>query len=53
MALMRSFARVDKDGKLEIPTNIREETGLKPGQMVEVKVTSKNTISVATRRNAR
>lgn len=51
--LMRAFARVDKDGKLEIPTNVRREAGLQPGQMVEVKVVSKNAIMVAVRRNAR
>ena len=38
MALMRGFSKVDKDGKIAIPSNIRRETKLEPGQLVEVKV---------------
>ncbi len=38
MALMRGFSRVDKDGKIAIPSNIRREAKLKEGQLVEVKV---------------
>jgi len=52
-ALTRGFARVDKDGKLSIPTNIRREVGFQPGQLVEVKVVSKKGIIVAARKNAR
>jgi len=39
MALMRGFAKVDDDGKVKIPNNIRLATGLQPGQLVELKVT--------------
>jgi hypothetical protein len=52
-ALTRGFARVDKDGKLSIPNNIRREVGFQPGQLVEVKVVSKKGIIVAARKNAR
>ena len=38
MALMRAFAKVDKEGKISIPTNIRREVDLKEGQLVEIKV---------------
>jgi len=39
MALMRGFARVDDDGKVKIPGNIRLAVELRPGQLVELKVT--------------
>jgi len=39
MALMRGFAKVDDDGKVKIPNNIRLAVELKPGQLVELKVT--------------
>lgn len=38
MALMRGFSRVDEEGKIPIPSNIRLETGLEKGQLVEIKV---------------
>lgn len=38
MGLMRAFARVDKEGKIPIPKNIRREADLKEGQLVEIKV---------------
>ena len=38
MAIMRAFARVDKEGKIPIPKNIQREADLKEGQLVEVKV---------------
>lgn len=38
MALMRGFSRVDEEGKIAIPSNIRREVKLQPGQLVEVKV---------------
>ncbi len=38
MALMRAFAKVDEEGKISIPNNIRKEVDLKEGQMVEIKV---------------
>ena len=39
MALMRGFAKVDDDGKVKIPDNIRLAVELKQGQLVELKVT--------------
>jgi len=50
---MRVFARVDRDGKVAIPDNIRRETGLQPGQMVEVKVLARNSIMISARKSAR
>jgi len=38
MTLMRSFSKMDKEGKIAIPGNIRRETGLSPGQLVEIKL---------------
>ena len=38
MALMRAFARVDKEGKIPIPKNIQREVDLKEGHLVEIKV---------------
>lgn len=38
MTLMRGFAKVDDDGKVKIPNNIRLAVELKPGQLVELKV---------------
>jgi len=38
MVLMRGFARVDKEGRIPIPKNMRRETELKEGQLVELKV---------------
>ena len=38
MALMRVLTRVDKEGKLSIPENIRREAGLEPGTEVEMKL---------------
>ena len=42
MALMRTFAKVDKQGKISIPGNIRREVDLKEGQLVEIKVSGPN-----------
>lgn len=53
VALMRVYARLDKDGKVSIPANIRRATGLQPGQMVEVKVVARGSIVVAARTSAR
>lgn len=38
MTLMRAFSKVDTEGKITIPANIRREVGLKPGQLIELKV---------------
>ncbi len=37
MTLIRAFAKVDKDGKIPIPNNIRREVNLKEGNLVEIK----------------
>lgn len=39
MTLMRVFSKVDKQGRIPIPSNIRREVGLEPNQLVEIKVT--------------
>jgi len=51
--LMRAFARVDKDGKVSIPENIRRQVGFEPGQLVEVKLVAKKSIMISARENAR
>lgn len=38
MALMRAFSKVDKEGKIPIPSNIRRQANLKEGEVVEIKV---------------
>lgn len=38
MSLIRTFVRVDAQGKIAIPANIQRETALKKGQLVELKV---------------
>ena len=38
MALIRGFSRVDGEGKIPIPKNIRRETEFEEGQLVEIKV---------------
>lgn len=38
MTLMRGFSKVDKEGRIPIPGNIRREVGLNSGQLVEIKV---------------
>ena len=53
MALMRVFARVDKDGRVAIPSNIGREVGFKPGQLVEVKVLGKKSVAISAKENAR
>ncbi len=37
MSLIRTFVRVDAQGKIAIPANIQRETALKKGQLVELK----------------
>lgn len=39
MTLMRIFSKVDEEGRIFIPSNVQREAGLKPGQLVEIKVT--------------
>ena len=38
MALIRTFARVDAEGKIQLPRNIRLALGLKEHDVVEMKV---------------
>jgi bifunctional DNA-binding transcriptional regulator/antitoxin component of YhaV-PrlF toxin-antitoxin module len=52
MALIRLFARVDKDGKVTIPNNVSRQVGFKLGQLVEVKVVGKR-ITISAKDNAR
>jgi len=42
MPLIRGFLRVDKQGKISIPSNITRKLRIKPGQLVEIKVTGPN-----------
>lgn len=42
MALMRVLTKVDEDGKIGIPKNIRRATGIEPGMPVEIKVCGPN-----------
>jgi AbrB family looped-hinge helix DNA binding protein len=42
MALMRAFSKVDKEGKISIPSNIRRQVDLKEGQLVEIKLAGGN-----------
>jgi bifunctional DNA-binding transcriptional regulator/antitoxin component of YhaV-PrlF toxin-antitoxin module len=42
MTLMRTFTRVEKDGKIKLPHNIQRETGIKKGQLVELKIVGVN-----------
>lgn len=42
MSLMRAFAKVENDGKISIPKNIRREVNLKEDQLVEIKVSGPN-----------
>lgn len=38
MSLMRGFSKVDEEGKIAIPSNIRKKAGISAGSLVEVKV---------------
>ncbi len=42
MSLLRGFSNVDKEGKIPIPNNIKRELKLKPGAMVEIRVSGPN-----------
>ncbi|MBT9140868.1 MAG: hypothetical protein DDT30_01452 [Dehalococcoidia bacterium] len=39
MTLVRAFSKVDEQGKIAIPANILTQAKLKPGQVVEIKLT--------------
>ena len=56
MTLMRAFSKVEKDGKIKIPDNIKREAGIKEGQLVELKIvgaSKKKSILVSVRDSAR
>jgi len=38
MALMRVFSKVEKDGKIKLPSNILRASGLGEGKLVELKI---------------
>jgi bifunctional DNA-binding transcriptional regulator/antitoxin component of YhaV-PrlF toxin-antitoxin module len=38
MALIRVISKVDKDGRIKLPVNIRRAAGLQKGRWVEMKV---------------
>ena len=38
MTLMRTFSKVEKDGKIKLPGNIQRAAGLKEGQLIELKI---------------
>ena len=56
MSLIRTFVRVDAQGKIAIPANVQRETALKKGQLVELKVvggSQPKSIVVTARENTR
>jgi len=56
MTLMRTFSRVDKEGRIKIPGNVQRAADLKGGQLVELKIVGasrKKNILVSARSVAR
>ncbi len=56
MNLIRMFARVDAEGKITVPSNIQRETGLKKGQLIELRVVGagkKKILAISVKDNAR
>lgn len=55
MTLMRTFLRVDKEGKIGIPANIKQVAELKEGTLAELKIvgTGKKSVLVTARKCAR
>ena len=56
MVLMRAFSKVDKEGNIKLPHNIKREAGIKEAQLVELKITGagrKKNILITLRENAR
>ena len=51
MTLMRVLSKVDEKGKIPLPSNIRLAAGLKPGQLVELRIVGggKKTVMVSAR----
>ena len=42
MALIRVIAKMDKEGRIRIPVNIRKKMGLRAGQVLAIKVSGSN-----------
>lgn len=56
MTLMRAFSRVDKEGKIKLPSNIQRAADLKEGQLVELKIVGasrKKNVLISARGSAR
>lgn len=56
MTLMRTFSKVDKEGKIQLPGNIQRVADLKEGQLVELKImgaSKKKSILITSRENTR
>lgn len=56
MTLIKLFSRVGNDGKISIPANIQRETGLRKGQLVELRLagtSKKKSLVITARENAR
>ncbi|MCG2725130.1 MAG: hypothetical protein L6420_02535 [Elusimicrobia bacterium] len=56
MTLIRAFSRVDKEGNIKLPRNIRRAADLKECQLIELKIVGasrKKNILVSTRGSAR
>ena len=56
MTLMRTFSKVDKEGKIHLPGNVQRAADLKEGQLVELKIigaSRKKNILVSVRDSAR
>lgn len=54
--LTRALARMDAEGRISVPGNLRREVGLRAGQLVELKVvgaSTKKNLLVSPRANAR
>jgi len=56
MAFIRSFSKLEKEGKIKLPGNIIRAAGLKEGQLVELKIigaSKKKNIIISGRDNTR
>ena len=52
MALVKALSKVDKDGRIAIPKNIRKEAGLKEGQLVEIKAQGSRSANIKAHKKA-
>lgn len=56
MNVLRMFARVDTEGKVLVPSHIQRETGLKRGQLIELRIIragKKKILAISAKNNAR